>query len=150
MESVHKTIDGHDYEIAPFLGMHGYRIQLRLGRMIGPSIKEALGALPKGQVANLMNAEVDPAMFGGAVSAFIDALASNDPQGEFVAELLSQTQRDGKLLNKHNIDREYAANYTEMFKAVIAVVTANNFFGLANIGNLGAVLQQVAANSPES
>lgn len=148
-ESVKKTINGHDYEIKPFLGMHGWRMQVRLGKLVGPALKEALGSLPKGAVADLMNAEVDPSMFGGGVSAFIDAIATNDPDGKFAAELLSQTQRNGVVLSEHEINKAYAANYAEMMKALVAVVVANGFFGLDAIGTDG-LSSLMAGNSPES
>lgn len=145
-ESVHKTINGHDYEIKPFMGMHGWRIQMRLGKMIGPALKEVLGGLPKGAVADLMKAEVDPAMFGNGVSAFVDAIAANDPQGVFVAELLSQTQRNGIVLSEREINKVFAANYAEMMKAIVAVVSANGFFGLDAIG-MGALSGLMAVKS---
>jgi hypothetical protein len=148
-DAVTKTINSHDYEIKPFMGMHGWRIQVRLGKMVGPALKEALGSLPKGAVNDLMKAEIDPAMFGGGVSAFIDAIATNDPKGEFVAELLSQTQRDGVLLSQHEINKVYAANYGEMMKALVAVVVANGFFGLDAIGTDG-LSGLMAGNSPAS
>lgn len=147
-EPVIKEIDGHEYEIAPFLGMRGWQMQMKLGKMIGPALKEAIGALPKGKVQNLMSAEIDPAMIGGAVTSFVDALATNDPEGKFAAQLLSQTQRDGVALSESTINKVYAANYGEMFKALIAVVVANGFFGLGDTG-LDA-LQGLVANSPES
>lgn len=131
---VTKTIDGHEYEIAPFLGMRGWQMQMKLGKMIGPALKEAIGALPKGSVKSLMSADIDPSMVGGAVTAFIDALASGDPDGKFAAQLLSQTQRDGVALNESTINKAYSANYGEMFKALIAVVVANGFFGLGDTG----------------
>lgn len=146
-ENVEKTIDGHTYEISPFMGMRGWKIQMKLGKMIGPSIKEALGALPKGQLQNILEGEIDPAMFGGAITAFIDAVAEGDPDGKFVAELLSQTQRDGVVLSENQINKIYAANYIEMAKALVAVVVANGFFGLGDTGlDLGALV----AASPES
>ena len=148
-QNIKKTIDGHDYEITPFMGMHGWRLQLKLARMIGPAIRDALGALPKGKLAQLMQAEVDPAMFGGGIAGFIDAISTNDPQGEFVAELLSQTQRDGVLLGKSAMDSAYAANYSEMIKALVAVIGANNFFGIAGSGFLDG-LQKLAQATQES
>lgn len=147
-DPVIKDIDGHSYEIAPFLGMRGWQMQMKLGKMIGPALKEGLGSLPKGKVQNIMSAEIDPMMIGGAVTAFIDALATNDPDGKFAAQLLSQTQRDGVALNETTINREYAANYGEMFKALIAVVVANGFFGLGDTG-LDA-MQGLVGASPES
>lgn len=145
-EPISKEIDGHDYEIAPFLGMRGWQMQMKLGKMIGPALKEGISALPKGKVESLMSAEIDPAMIGGAVTAFVDALATNDPKGEFAAQLLSQTQRDGVALNENTINKVYAANYGEMFKALIAVVAANGFFGLGDTG-LDA-LQGLVETSP--
>ena len=145
-ETVTKDIDGHTYEIAPFLGMRGWQMQMKLGKMIGPAIKEGIAALPKGEVKSLMNANIDPAMIGGAVTAFIDALATNDPDGKFAAQLLSQTQRDGIALNESTINSAYAANYGEMFKALIAVVVANGFFGLGDTGL--DLLKSMAAQAP--
>lgn len=147
-ENISKDIDGHEYEIAPFTGMRGWKMQMRLGKMVGPAIKEGIGALSPGKAKDLMGAEIDPSKFGGAVSAFIDALASNDPDGKFAAELLSQTQRDGIALNETTINKVYAANYGEMFKALIAVVVANGFFGLGDTGL--AALQSLVETSPEN
>ena len=130
IEPVTKTINGNEYVITPFAGMHGWKLQTRLGKMIGPALKEVIGSLPKGKIANLMDSDIDPSVLGGGIAALIDAIASGDPQGEFVAELLSQTTRNGALLRAATINDVYAANYTEMFKAVIAVVGANGFFGL--------------------
>ena len=130
IEPMTKTINGNEYVITPFAGMHGWKLQTRLGKMIGPALKEVFGSIPKGQIANLMDSDIDPAMLGGGIAALIDAIASGDPQGELVAELLSQTTRNEALLRPATINDVYAANYTEMFKAVIAVVGANGFFGL--------------------
>lgn len=143
-EPVQKDINGHAYEIKPFNGMTGWRMQARLGKMIGPAIREALGALPKGKVENLMSSKIDPAMFGGAAAAFVDAIATQDPDGKFAAELLSYTTRDGVPVN---ISEHYAANYAEMFKALIAVVQANDFFGIGSFGFQGA-LETAAQASP--
>lgn len=148
-ENVTKTINGVEYEISPFMGMHGWRLQLRLAKLLGPSIKEGLAALPKGKVADMMNSEIDPAMLGGAVAAFMDALAEGDPQGKLVAELLSQTQRSGVLLSEQAINREYAGNYGEMIKALMAVIEANNFFSVRSIGILSA-LENMAGGNPAS
>ncbi len=143
-----KDIDGHTYEIAPFTGMVGWKMQIKLGKMIGPVAKDALGALPKGKVQSLMSSEIDPALIGGAVATFMDALATNDPDGKFAALLLSQSQRDGVALNESTINKVYSANYGEMMKALVAVVVANGFFGLGDTG-LDA-LKELAAVSPES
>lgn len=148
-ETVKKQIDGNDYEIAPFLGMHGWRLQMRLGKMLGPSIKAVIDGMPAGQVASIMQANVDPAMIGNGVAAFIDALTENDPDGKLVEQLLSQTQRNGVLLSQHEINKVFAANYGEMMKAVIAVVVANGFFGLSATG-LDMVQGLMAHQSPAS
>lgn len=133
-ETVTKEINGHSYEIAPFLGMTGWRYQLRLGKMIGPALKDAIGALPKGKIDDLLKADIDLTAMGGAIAAFVDAVAAGDPDGKFVAQLLSQTQRNGVALSESEINRAFAANYGEMMQALVAVVVANGFFGVGNIG----------------
>lgn len=148
-EPITKEINGHVYQIAPFLGMTGWRYQLRLGKMIGPALRDVFSALPKGKLDDILKGELDPSMLGGGVAAFVDAVAENDADGKFVAQLFSQTQRDGVALSEANINRVYAANYAEMAQALIAVVVANGFFGLGDTG-LAALGSLAVPNSPEN
>ena len=143
MESIKKTItdaDGqsHEYEIFKFTGLQGWNYQIRLGKILAPAIKEALSALPKGKLDKLLTGDIDPKLFGGAIDSFINALATNDPKGEFISELLQNTLRDGNKLNTIEINTVYAGNYLEMMKAVIAVISSNGFFGVTSLslGNL--------------
>ena len=147
METIKKTItdaDGqsHEYEIYKFTGLQGWNYQIRLGKILAPAIKEALSALPKGKLDKLLTGDIDPKLFGGAIDSFINALAINDAKGDFVAELLQNTLRDEKKLTTIEINTVYAGNYLEMMKAVIAVISANNFFGLSNFGDLGDLINK--------
>ena len=147
MESIKKTITDadrqpHEYEIFKFTGLQGWNYQIRLGKILAPAIKEALSALPKGKLDKLLTGDIDPKLFGGAIDSFINALATNDPKGEFVAELLQNTLRDGNKLSTIEINTAYAGNYLEMMKAVIAVISSNGFFGLSNFGNLGDLINK--------
>lgn len=147
MESIKKEItdaegQSHNYEIYKFTGLQGWNYQIRLGKILAPAIKEALSALPKGKLDKLLTGDIDPKLFGGAIDSFINALAINDPKGEFVAELLQNTLRDGNKLSTIEINTAYAGNYLEMMKAVIAVISANSFFGLSNFGNLGDLINK--------
>lgn len=147
MESIKKTItdaegQSHSYEIYKFTGLQGWNYQIRLGKILAPAIKEALSALPKGKLDKLLTGDIDPKLFGGAIDSFINALATNDPKGEFVAELLQNTLRDGNKLSTIEINTAYAGNYLEMMKAVIAVISANNFFGISNSLSLDNLLSK--------
>ena len=147
METIKKTItdvDGqsHSYEIYKFTGLQGWNYQIRLGKILAPAIKEALSALPKGKLDKLLTGDIDPKLFGGAIDSFINALAINDAKGEFVAQLLENTLRDKKKLTTIEINTAYAGNYLEMMKAVIAVISANSFFGLSNFGSLENLLSK--------
>lgn len=147
METIKKEItdaDGqsHEYEIYKFTGLQGWNYQIRLGKILAPAIKEALSALPKGKLDKLLTGDIDPKLFGGAIDSFINALATNDPKGDFVAELLQNTLRDGNKLSTIEINTAYAGNYLEMMKAVIAVISANSFFGLSNFGSLGDLINK--------
>ena len=149
--AVNETIDGHEYTFHPFLGMQGWRLQIRLAKILGPSVKEALAALPDdpADVKSLMNAKIDLSVAGSAVEKLTDALAEHDPEGQLVAALLANTERDGKQLKPGVIDRAYSGNYVEMVKAIIGVIRANSFFGMADIG-LDEEAGQEADRSPES
>ena len=147
MESIKKTItdaegQSHEYEIYKFTGLQGWNYQIRLGKILAPAIKEALSALPKGKLDKLLTGDIDPKLFGGAIDSFINALAINDAKGEFVAELLQNTLRDGNKLSTIEINTVYAGNYLEMMKAVIAVISSNGFFGLSNFGDLGDLINK--------
>ena len=147
METIKKEItdaegQSHSYEIYKFTGLQGWNYQIRLGKILAPAIKEALSALPKGKLDKLLTGDIDPKLFGGAIDSFINALATNDPKGDFVAELLQNTLRDGNKLSTIEINTAYAGNYLEMMKAVIAVISANSFFGLSNFGNLGDLINK--------
>lgn len=147
MESIKKEItdaegQSHSYEIYKFTGLQGWNYQIRLGKILAPAIKEALSALPKGKLDKLLTGDIDPKLFGGAIDSFINALATNDPKGDFVAELLQNTLRDENKLSTIEINTAYAGNYLEMMKAVIAVISSNGFFGLSNFGNLGDLINK--------
>lgn len=147
METIKKEItdaegQSHNYEIYKFTGLQGWNYQIRLGKILAPAIKEALSALPKGKLDKLLTGDIDPKLFGGAIDSFINALATNDPKGDFVAELLQNTLRDGNKLSTIEINTAYAGNYLEMMKAVIAVISANGFFGLSNFGSLGDLINK--------
>jgi len=147
METIKKEItdaegNSHSYEIYKFTGLQGWNYQIRLGKILAPAIKEALSALPKGKLDKLLTGDIDPKLFGGAIDSFINALATNDPKGDFVAELLQNTLRDGNKLSTIEINTVYAGNYLEMMKAVIAVISANGFFGLSNFGSLGDLINK--------
>lgn len=147
METIKKEItdaegQSHSYEIYKFTGLQGWNYQIRLGKILAPAIKEALSALPKGKLDKLLTGDIDPKLFGGAIDSFINALATNDPKGEFVAELLQNTLRDGNKLSTIEINTVYAGNYLEMMKAVLAVISANNFFGISNSLSLDNLLSK--------
>lgn len=147
METIKKEItdaegQSHNYEVYKFTGLQGWNYQIRLGKILAPAIKEALSALPKGKLDKLLTGDIDPKLFGGAIDSFINALATNDPKGDFVAELLQNTLRDEKKLTTIEINTVYAGNYLEMMKAVLAVVSANGFFGLSNFGSLGDIINK--------
>ena len=147
METIKKEItdaegQSHNYEIYKFTDLQGWNYQIRLGKILAPAIKEALSALPKGKLDKLLTGDIDPKLFGSAIDSFVNALAINDAKGEFVAELLQNTLRDGNKLSTIEINTVYAGNYLEMMKAVIAVISANGFFGLSNFGNLGDLINK--------
>ena len=147
METIKKEItdaecQSHNYEIYKFTGLQGWNYQIRLGKILAPAIKEALSALPKGKLDKLLTGDIDPKLFGGAIDSFINALSTNDPKGDFVAELLQNTLRDGNKLNTIEINTVFAGNYLEMVKAVIAVISANNFFGISNSFHLDNILSK--------
>ncbi|MBE0434622.1 MAG: hypothetical protein IBX56_02325 [Methylomicrobium sp.] len=140
IDPINKTIDGENYEIAPFAAVRGYRLQLRLGKIVGPAIRAALSG-SDGDINSIGDINLDAATIGALIGALIEELSVNDQNGELLIELFSQTQRNGILLTAPNIDKAYAANYVEMGKALFAIIQANNFFG-AGVGGLASAISK--------
>lgn len=127
IESKKVLINNVNYEITPFPGMQGWKIQLKLGKVLSPAFKSIL------ENENFL--ESDVSNLGCVLKDFLEQLYNFDPNGDFVLELLSKTQRENMLITRGLFDQVYSANYQELAKVLWEVVKTNGFFHLNAIGN---------------
>ena len=127
IESKKVLINNVNYEITPFPGMQGWKIQLKLGKVLSPAFKNIL------ENENFL--EQDVSNLGLVLKDFLEQLYNFDPNGDFVLELLSKTQRENMLITRGIFDQVYSANYVELSKVLWEVIKTNGFFSLNAIGS---------------
>jgi hypothetical protein len=139
LKSEEKTIEGIvdgaiqpvEYIVQQFPAMKAMRIAVKLGKTVGGGI----GVAAKGGFNDVMNMDV------GAIISEIMCNLDEIETPKLVAEVLSQTKRNGVFLTEDVINKVYAGNFGEMFKAIQFSLEVN--FGgfikaLAIAGNTGS------------
>ncbi len=114
-----KVINGHNYEIMPFPALYNYNLTTRFGATVGSSFRNILATFSGQDETNSM------AELGSGIYTLLNALHTKDPKGELVLEILSQTTRDGKAINKVTFDDFYTGNMEEMMEALIESINVH-------------------------
>lgn len=140
-ETERTAINGHDWEVTPWDGMHGVRLQARIARLVGP----ALGAM--GDAGSFLESDV-----GAVVSALADRIDEKDTP-QLIRDLLHGSFVDGKDVTIDRVFNEhFAANYAELYQGLAFILRVNfgDLFQLAAaIGGPGVAASK-AKGSPES
>jgi len=118
---------GHEHAYTHTLhgARDGFRLLLRLSKVLGPSLGELIAA------GGGMEGEVGYDRVGAAVQAAAAALLSDQ---EMVEQLLRHTFRDGERLDGHRFDLAYQANYGELLVAMRRVIADNFGDALKRLG----------------
>lgn len=130
------TINETDYTIFPFTGMIGWRLQIKLGKILSPALTDFLKCLPKEADKGVNFGDLEVSSLGGALNKLAEALFDFDPQGNFVLEILGKTQKDGVFINKNTFDIHFAGNYYDLVLLLYHVINVNNFFNVGSFGGL--------------
>ncbi len=101
-----KIICGHDYEIMAFPAIYNFNLFKKFGATVGESFKSIFSVIDDKGLAGL----------GEGIYSLLNALYTKDPKCELVLELLSQTTRDGKAINRSTFDEFYTGNTEEMIE----------------------------------
>lgn len=137
IQTKEKTIDGKLIAVTQFPARHGFKIKARLAKLLGPALASAAAAVQGGNKGSLLEADVDIAALGAAVSTLVASLDS-DSTLDLVMGMLTSTRMDGKEVTDSVFDMEFAGNYATLYKVLAFVVEVNygDFFGKGGIGNL--------------
>jgi hypothetical protein len=138
----------HDYYVTMHPAGEGFRLLVRLTRIIGGMLGRAWGALSPSDVGEKM-AEVasmlDQGIDGEGVAQAFERLSQQilDEGGDvFVRDILRHTARDGQKLSSAGVfDAAYMGNYGELFGALYFVLKVNfgPFFAKRLGGSTGGV-----------
>jgi hypothetical protein len=121
-EAKKKIINGHEWEVYPWDGMHGLRMQARLSKVIGPVVGQVVGS----------NQEIMDADVSAIANTLIDRIDNDTPQ--LIRDMLYGAFVDGKDISQDRVFNEhFAANFAELYKGLAFILEVNfgDFFELA-------------------
>lgn len=113
------VIHNQNYEIGQFPAMHNINLFIKCNAVVGCSFGNILGAI------DLQSTNIDLSKIGNAISEFMTALYKNDSKNELILEIMSQTMRNGKAINKSNFDEFYTGNVEEFIEALVQSVVSH-------------------------
>lgn len=113
-ELIKKTINGHKYEIGYLPAMANANLFIKFSSYIGGSLPDFLSVF-KGTSTE---SNIDLSAIGEGINKIMKSLHVNDPEGEILLEILSQTLRDGRTINRNTFNEFYTGNISEMVEAL--------------------------------
>lgn len=115
-----KIINGHEYSVTKFPARMGFKLQLKLGKLLLPLVSSFIGG--KGSANDIMNSEVNLEKILGAL---VDRLDEEHVE-KLMFQLLSLTRRDNReVKNDSFFDEMYSGNYGELLEALVFIVSIN-------------------------
>lgn len=139
LETIKKQIQGHDYEVGHFPAFYNYNLFIKFSSIVGVSLQEIFSALTdnSGEASSLMDLKINFGNVGKALHELVTSLYINDRDGSLMLEIMSQTMRDGRVINKVTFDEFYRGNMSEMIDALLLSIQVHfggfvqkKFFGL--------------------
>lgn len=124
IETRSKTIDGTKYTVTQFPARLGFRLKIRLARLLAPAIGPLLGGVDASNLSKLADVDVNSAMTGKGFASLFET-ADPDVLLDLVLELLRDTRREGHEIDEALFDREFAANYGHLYKVLAFVISVN-------------------------
>jgi hypothetical protein len=139
MVKTNKTINGHEYEFMALPAMHNYTLFLKFSATVGDSLKSIFSVMDNSGFGGL----------GEGISLVLKSLYTNDPKGDLMLEIMSQTTRDGVAINKSTFDKFYTGNIEEMTEALTQSIIVH-FKGFLPIDRLSGLLLNQGVVTTES
>ena len=131
------TIGNNKYTITQFPGTRSLKIQIKLVKLIGPTVGAFLGSdslsLNLNNLDDLMNADISADDISKAIGVFVDQLDA-DMTTDLIMELLSCTRVNGKEMDENLFTLTFIDNFSELYKVLGEVVK----FNYSSVFNRGA------------
>lgn len=140
------VINGHKYEIFYLPVISNINLFNEFMSTVGDSFNGFLSSIeslimPDNNSKSLTNIDINLGEIGDGMNKLFKSLHKNDPSGELILKILSQTTRDGVAINKNTIDNFFKGNIKELMQVLTEVskiyflpfLPIENLFGSQNI-----------------
>lgn len=146
-----KRIGEAEYSITQHPARQGLALQVRLAKLVAPSIGALIGAVNfqggKIEINDSTNFDLDK--IKDAMIELASRLEPNDFE-KMVSDLLTYTMRDGRQVDPLTIDEAFAGKYDELFAVLFEVIKLNGFFALGGIGKALQRYRQTQSSEQDS
>lgn len=144
-----KTINGAVWEVHPWPGMYGVRMQQRWGKVLAPAIEAATSHKSAADLFSEAAMSRDLSEFapviGTAVASLLESTNEDTPQ--LIKDSMHGAVANGQDLSQQRIfDDHFTQNYGELYQGLAFILQVNfgSFFGLA-----GAIGARVSQGNPD-
>jgi len=147
LKTKEQKIDGTVVLVTQYPARRGFKLQLKLIHLFGPSIGEILGGIKKGvKVDNISKTDVDLSKLGPAIGMLFDKI-DEDEMIDLLLTILESTRLDSKEITAEIFDTEFAGEYGKLF-TIVGFVLQFNFKSLFGKGGIGKIMAKLMKDQP--
>ena len=136
VQTTELQIDGCNVKITQFQAVRGFKLQIRLAKLLLPVFGTLFGGEVKGvskvTAKDIVNSDMD---LSKALSVLAESL-DEETLLNLMLDLLAATIVDGKGVDRKTFEELFVGNYIFVYKLAVEVIKANRFFEMGDIGNL--------------
>lgn len=107
---IKKTIKGQSYEIGHLPALANTALFIKFTSYVGSSLSDFF---------TMFGNNSDMASIGEGINKLMKSIYVNDPNGEIILEIMSQTMRNGVPINRDTFNQFYTGNISEMTEALM-------------------------------
>jgi hypothetical protein len=141
IQSKQVRIDNNEYTITQFAGTKSLRVQIKLVKLIGPTLGAFLGSdnLNLSNLDDLMGSDISSESISKAVGVFVGELDADMTTG-LIMELLSETRVNNKEMSEALFTDTFVGNFSELYRVLAEIIKFNysSVFKRGASGNLTA------------
>lgn len=145
MQTVTKTIDGIRFEVTKFMGREGFKIKIKLLKLLGPALGMALGDV-KDLSSGIKNLNITGESIAKAIKMLVETM-DEDQFFSFAMRMLASTRIYAKMpdgsenimnIDDSTFDIQFSGKYSTVYKLLAFIIETNygNFFGEGGIGGI--------------
>lgn len=126
-----KIINEQTYEFGNLPAMYNTNLFIKFTSIVGGSLSNFLASINNN----------DLSLIGDGINKVMSSIYINDPSGSIILEIMSQTTRNGVVINKDTFNQFYTGNIEEMTEALFESMVVH-FKPFLHLNKLSGFLQQ--------